>query len=526
MASGDRELLLDRVPRQTDDLHPVQEGGLDRIEDIRRGDEEHLREVVRHVQIVVSEGEVLLRIEDFEEGRARIAAVVRADLVDLVEHEDRVGRASLVNTLDDAAGHRAHVGPAMAADLGLVSHSAQGQPDKLPIQRPGDGAAERRLPHARRPDETEDRSLERLLQGMDREKLEDALLDLLDVVVVLVEDRPRAFEIPGVLREGAPGQARHPVEVGADDRGLGGVGMAPLETFDLLLDLRGGFRGDLLRGDDLSVVLELLGELLAFAELLLDRAELLPQVVLALRSIHLSAGLGRDFLLHRKNRDLAGEVFVDEPQPLNGVGALEDALGVLELQLEVRRREVRQTGRVGEVRRDHHDLGGDRFAERDRLFQVLLDAPHECLLLRGKLLVRRRLLEPGDLHLQVRFLGEHRVDARAGDALHEEARPPVRKLQHPHDRGHGADGVEVVLCRRLGLRAPLSDQHDDPLLGERGVDGVDRLLPRDRERQDDVRKNDDVLQGKDREDVRNRKIGLPFGYCLLLFELRELVHHS
>ncbi len=525
VALRDRELLLDGVAGQADDLHAVQERGLDRVEDVRRGDEEHLREVVGHVQVVVAEREVLLRVEDLEEGRARIAPVVRADLVDLVEHEHRVRRAGLVEALDDPAGHRADVGPPMAPDLGFVSHASKGQPDELPVESAGDGAAERRLTDAGRPHEAEDRSLERLLQGVHREKFEDALLHLLDVVVVLVQDGAGAIEVAGVFRERRPRKSRHPVEVGADDRGLGGVGVASLQALDLLLDLRGRLRRDLLRGDRLAVVFELLGELLPLAELLLDRAQLLAQVVLALRPVHLAARLGRNLLLHRQDRDFPGEVLVDEPQPLDGVGALEDALRVLQLQLEVRGREVRQPGGVREVRRDHHDLGRDRLAERDRFLQVLLDAPHERLLLRRQLLLGRGLFEPRDLHLQVRLFGEHRVDARAGDALDEQARAPVRQLQHPHDRGHGADGVEVGLGRRLGLGASLSDQHDDPLLGERRVDRVDRPLARHRKRQDDVRKDDDVLQGKDRKDVGDREIGFPIRHGLLFVEFGELVHH-
>ena len=96
--------------------------------------------------------------------------------------------------------------------------------------------------------------------------------------------------------------------------------------------------GIFLLGDELAVLRELLGDLLALAELLLDRAELLAQVVLALRLVHLAARLRRDLLLHRQDGDLLGEALVDEPQPLDRVGRLEDLLRLLELEVQVRRR--------------------------------------------------------------------------------------------------------------------------------------------------------------------------------------------
>ena len=82
-------------------------------------------------EVVVAEGVVLLGVEHLEQGRARVAAEVGADLVHLVHHEDRVVGARLVDALDDAAGHRAHVGAAVAADLGLVLDAAEREAHEL-----------------------------------------------------------------------------------------------------------------------------------------------------------------------------------------------------------------------------------------------------------------------------------------------------------------------------------------------------------------------------------------------------------
>ena len=147
-------------------------------------------------EIVVAEGRVLLRIEHFEQRRGRVAVkAAGAELVDLVEHHHAVARARLAQALDDVARQRADVGAPVAADLRLVVHAAQAHAHELAPGRLGDALAERGLAHAGRADEAQDRALARRIQLAHREVLEDALLDLLEAVVVLVEDAPRLGDV-------------------------------------------------------------------------------------------------------------------------------------------------------------------------------------------------------------------------------------------------------------------------------------------------------------------------------------------
>ena len=128
---------------------------------VGRGDEQHPREIDVDLEVVIAERVVLRRVEHLEQRRRRIALEAGADLVDLVEHEHRVHRARLLERLDDAAGNRADVGAAVAADLGFVAHAAERDPDELAVHRARDRLAERRLADAGRADEAEDRPLDR-----------------------------------------------------------------------------------------------------------------------------------------------------------------------------------------------------------------------------------------------------------------------------------------------------------------------------------------------------------------------------
>ena len=107
---------------------------------------------------------------------------------------------------------RADVRAPVPADLRLVVDAAQADAHELPPHRPRDRLPERGLADARRADEAEDRLAARLAPAATsrrgaparpaplpllaelphREVLDDPILDLLEIVVVLVEDRPRA----------------------------------------------------------------------------------------------------------------------------------------------------------------------------------------------------------------------------------------------------------------------------------------------------------------------------------------------
>ena len=237
VALGDLELLVLGVARDVDDLHPVQQRAGDAIEVVRGADEHDRREVERQVEVVIAERLVLLGVEHLEHRARRVAAEVRAHLVDLVDHEERVARAGVAQRADDDARHRPDVRAPVAADLGLVAHAADADALELAAQRAGDRAAERRLADAGRADEAQDRALRVRVEAPDGEELEDAVLHRLQPVVVGVEHLARVREVEVVLGRRVPRQLGDPLEVRADDAVLGGLRREVLEAVELAVDL-------------------------------------------------------------------------------------------------------------------------------------------------------------------------------------------------------------------------------------------------------------------------------------------------
>lgn len=81
------QLLSLGVSEKLNHLHPVFEGGGNRVSDVSRGDEEHLGKVEGDIKIMVNKGEILLRVQNLEQCCRRVAPKVDAHLVNLVEHE-------------------------------------------------------------------------------------------------------------------------------------------------------------------------------------------------------------------------------------------------------------------------------------------------------------------------------------------------------------------------------------------------------------------------------------------------------
>ena len=99
--------------------------------------------------------------------------------------------------------------------------------------------------------------------------------------MILVEDAPRLGDVDRRRRVGSPGQLDQPVEIGAYHRILaGGFGHA-LEALEFLARLFFHLLGHFRFGDGLFELGDFRRALVALAELLLDRAHLLAQQVLA-----------------------------------------------------------------------------------------------------------------------------------------------------------------------------------------------------------------------------------------------------
>ena len=140
---------------------------------------------------------VLLGIKHFQQCAGRIAAVVFCQLVDFVQHHDRVGYAAPLHGFHDPAGHRSNVSPAVSADLGFIPDTSEADPHVFSSERAGDTLADACLAGAGSSDKEENGTVLLPVQSHDSQLLDNALFYLLKPVMVFVQYLFRLFQIDG-----------------------------------------------------------------------------------------------------------------------------------------------------------------------------------------------------------------------------------------------------------------------------------------------------------------------------------------
>ena len=205
VALGDLDLFLVAVAGEPEDFQAIEQGARDRVQAICRRDEEDLRQIERKIEVVVAERMVLSRVEDFQKRCRRIAAIIVAELVHLVEHHHRIVDTGSAQRLQNPARHGADIRAAVATQLRLVVHAAETDAFEFASHRPRDRLSERRLANSRWADEAQDRRLGLRIQLEHCEVLQDALLDFFEIVVILIQHLMCVAQVEIVLRRILPG---------------------------------------------------------------------------------------------------------------------------------------------------------------------------------------------------------------------------------------------------------------------------------------------------------------------------------
>jgi hypothetical protein len=190
----------------------------------------------------------------------------------------------------------------VATDFGLVTNAAERHAYELAVRRLGDRLAERGLADARGADQAEDGRLDLVDALLHREILDDALLDLVEAVMVGVEHLFGFAQILADTRLLAPRQADQGLDEIADDGGFGRHRRHQAQLLEFALGLGQAFLAHA-GGLDLLVQFFEVGTFLAFAEFLLDGLDLFVQVVLALALFHLALDAAADALFDLEDVD-------------------------------------------------------------------------------------------------------------------------------------------------------------------------------------------------------------------------------
>ena len=495
---GDQRLLFFAVAGKMQDLHPVEQGGGDRLQDVGGRDEHDLREVEIDIQIIVPEGGILLGVKHFQERRGGVSAKVAAELVHLVEHEHGIVRPGFANPLDDPAGQRGDVGAAMAADLGLVVDAAQADAHELPPQGPGDALAQRGLPRPRRAGEAEDWPLHVFLELAHREIFEDPLFDFFQVVVVVVEHLAGASEVETVAAGLRPGQDGQPVEIRPDDRILGRAGVHPAQSFDLPLGFGQNVLGRLGLFETPPEFFQfgVLG--LAFAEFFLNGFDLLAEEMVALRLGDFGTDLFLNLARQLQDGDLPREELAELFEARADVDFAEELLLFLDAERQAGAEQVGEPSGLARVHRGDLKFLGHLLTLIDHLLEEPTDVMHlgvEFDPLLNDLL--QRFQPSGEEGL----LADDLNDPGARGSLRDDSRRAVGELEHLEHDADANRRIEVVAGGLVSLGTLLSDHPEELFTAQDFVEESNPARPVDDQRDDRLGKDDVGAQRQQRHEV-------------------------
>ena len=339
-------------------------------------------------------------------------------------------------------------------------------------------------------------------QLVDGEELEHAILHVTEPVVILVEDSRRVLDVELLLGALAPRQLGDRLEVGADHLRLHRLAAGARQPRPLAGDLLAGLVG---KRQFVEPGLEILQRGIAtilVAELLLDRAQLLAQVRLALAAAQLVLDLRLDLLLCRHHVELALHVDEDAAQPVIHRERLEHALGIAGGDLEVGRHEIREPAGLGHVVHDLRDrLLGDPTPLRE-LDGALADLAVESDERRRVRIEGAELGRLGDRGDQVAIDRRHAERDAALRTFEHEAHAPAAALDRAQ-RGDRADRVQPIGYEVLRVLALGDDEHEVLGIAQRRLDGQEGLGASCRDGQAASREQHTVPHRDDRQGLRH-----------------------
>lgn len=444
------------------------------------------------------EGGVLFGVEDFEQSGGRVAIEGLAlHLVDFVEDKDGIAGARFLDALNDTPRHGADIGAAMATYLGLVVHAAEGHADILAAEGGGDALAQRGLAGARRADEAEDRRLHVALEGEDGDMLEDAVLDLFDAVMVLVEHLAGMVELEVIVAKDIPGEREEQVEVVDLDGIVGGLVGHALQFLDLFSEKVGYIGRPLFGGGTVQKFGDILVGRRA-AEFVLYDVHLLIEEILALLPIHLHASLLLDLLGNVEVLDSLIEELGEEGGARHVARRLKQLLFLIGRDVEMSGDEIDKDF----VATDIFEVAGERrvrvldFGEG---LKLLADRGDQRLKLFGG---ERggHVGEMRDRAHQVRILLDKVVELELRETLNDSHSRTGRDVKDLEAAGHDASSVDIGELRFFDIGG-LSHDTDEKRLAVGLFEEAERPFAADSDGEDDAREQDILAEREDGEDV-------------------------
>ena len=322
--------------------------------------------------------------------------------------------------------------------------------------------------------------------------------------MVVVEPFFRMGEVEVILRIGVPRQVEHQLQVIELHRIFGHRRVHPFEFGQLfekqLLHLR---LPTLLRGAFMQVVQILVGRIAA--QLVLDRADLLLQEILALLLVDVLLHLTLDFVFQLGNLLLAHQYLQQPARTRQQARSLQQTLAVGVGQIHVRTDEVDRPAFVIDILDRKSRLFGHLRRNIDNIQRDVLDRIDQRL----ELDVRRlgnRILQRSDRSPEIRLRHDEIADFDLVQSVQDNGQIAVRHFEHFQDAGRRSDTVQIARAGLFDLRLLLQHGAEDTSAALHLANQFHRLVAADRNRRDRPREKHRTAQRQNRQHLRNHYV--------------------
>ena len=236
--------------------------------------------------------------------------------------------------------------------------------------------------------------------------------------------------------------------------------------------------------------------LFAAAQFLLDGLDLLVEVILFLRALHLPLDAGLYGAIHVQLFDFDIENIGDAIQALGRIEDLQQFLLFFDRELQVRGDRIGQARRIFHAHSRDHGLVIQRLAELHVLLEQRRYALHRGFNLRRDF---GRVLHGADSGFEVAVRVRDLQNFAAFHALDQHLDVAIGQLQALDDVDDGADLVDLARLGLVDAGVMLSREKDLLISGQSLFQCAYARLATNYERRHHVRKNDDVANGHHRE---------------------------
>src|SRR5262249_21986148 len=154
---------------------------------------------------VIPERVVLRRIKNFEQRCGWVATKITSQFVHLVQHQYRVAHPHPTYGLEDTPRQCPNIRAPVAAQFRFIVYTSQGKTLETSPQGASNGMPQTGLANARRSHKTQNGTFGCGLELHHRQVFDDAIFDVLETEVILIEDLLCPYQVQLVCRRSSPG---------------------------------------------------------------------------------------------------------------------------------------------------------------------------------------------------------------------------------------------------------------------------------------------------------------------------------